>query len=336
MAEPGPWGGFFPLEPWGSRPGENTRIAHLKGANGYYNARSAIWSLISFNSTRDVILPRYICPVVFRAVEQAGAEARAFSAAPDLTFDYSQLERMPGDRSLLVIPYYFGVRSPDLDALASIRRKTGCSILLDCAQALYEPCPDGFAAVYSPRKFLGVPDGGFLAVGRDSGLKLPEKPSARVGHAVFGERLACHGVRREYPDADCLESFRSLENGMPCGNIGMSDLAMAIFTSFDHDRACERRITNYDTLSSLLGEPLARCRSVPMCFPMPIRPEVFERVRHDLIEQGVFIPYYWPGDDEWMSPGRGVLAFPVDHRYDPGDMAELSDRAMRVLHGRSG
>lgn len=336
MAEPATCGGFFPLQTCVSTRAENSRTGHLNCATGYYNARSAIWSLISSNAIRDVLLPRYICPVVFGAVEQAGAEGRFYNVRPDLTFDYAELERLSADCSLLVVPSYFGVIMPDLGALRCVRRRTGCRVLLDYAQALYEPCPRDFAAVYSPRKFLGVPDGGFLTVGCDSGLDAPGEPETKVDPSIFGDRLSCHGIRLEYPGAACLEAFRALENGMPFGQIRMSDLAAGIFAAFDHDSACARRIENYETLAELLGEPLARHSSVPLCFPLPIRPERFDSVRRDLIEQGIFIPYYWPGNNEWMKPGKGVLAFPVDHRYDKADMAAVSERAMAVLHERQG
>jgi len=336
MAERTTWGGFFPLEFRTPHIGVNSRIAHLKGATPFYNARSAISALISSNPVRDVLLPHYICPVVIQAVEQAGATMRFFPINPDFTFNYKELAQMARDGSLLVIPCYFGVRMPDLDALASIRSQTGCRLLLDYAQALYEPCADGFAAVYSPRKFLGVPDGGFLAVGGESGLKTPGKPERKVETSVFGDRLACHGIRLEYPGENCLDSFRLLENNMPCGNIRMSDMAMGIFKAFDHDSACERRLRNYETLAACLGKPLAESTSVPLCFPLPIAAEDFDSVRRHLIENGVFIPFYWPGQDEWMRPGRGVLAFPVDHRYDSADMAAVSELAEKFIQGRSG
>ncbi len=315
--------------------GGNTRIEHLNSALTFYNARSAIVTLIGENNIKDVVLPNYICPVVNQAVEYAGAKIRYCSVNPDFTFSYSELAAISRDETLLVIPSYFGVYMPDINALTSIRSQTGCRILLDYAQALYEPCPETFAAIYSPRKFLGVPDGGFLSVGGESGLATPEKPMEKVERSVFEDRLACHAVRREYPDDDCLDSFRFLENNMPCGNIRMSCMASDIFRAFDHNSACEKRMQNYDTLASCLDAPLVHCSSVPLCFPMPIRPEEFDSVRHHLIEEGVFIPYYWPGNDEWMKLGKEVLAFPVDHRYNSGDMAYVSELTVETMQGRS-
>lgn len=329
------FGGFFPLEGNSASIGRNASIAHLKGALSYYNARSAIAGLIVANSITDVVLPRYICPVVMRTVEQAGARGRLFPVNPSFRFDASGLEAIVGSGSLLIVPGYFGVHMPDLNALSMIRRRTGCRILLDYAQALYEPCADEFAAVYSPRKFLGVPDGGFLLIGGASGLVSPDQPLGKVDHSIFGERVACHAMRGEYPSVDCLTSFRNLEESMPCGNLRMSRLASSMFNAFDHDRACERRVCNFETLSTALGRPTEKLTTVPLCFPGPVAPEMFDTVRQRLIQRGVFVPYYWPGLAGSVDPGRGVICLPVDHRYTCNDMVTIFEEVTRTINGRS-
>lgn len=328
------FGGFFPLEKSTDFRGNNTRIAHLTGAIQYYNARSAIAGLILANSITDVVLPHYICPVVIKTVEQAGARGRFFPVSPSFRIDASGLEAMVRRDSLLIVPDYFGVYMPDLQALSAIRSRTGCRILLDYAQALYEPCTEEFAAVYSPRKFLGVPDGGFLTIGETSDLIPPAQPGARVDPSIFAERISCHALRGEYPSGEYLTTFRTLEERMPCGSFRMSGLALSMFMAFDHDRACEKRIRNYDTLSAALGRPTLQSNGVPLCFPEPVAPGRFEDIRQHLIEKGVFVPFYWPGLPDSMSTGRGVICLPVDHRYTCNDMVSIFEEFIRTSNGR--
>ena len=335
MADRKTYGGFFALERCHGARGENSRICHLGGAISFYNARSAIAALIRENAFRDVVLPHYICPVVHRAVEETGAPARFYPVTPDFSPDYSTLAAMVREDTLLIVPAYFGVCLPDMEALSLLSRGTGCRVLLDYAQALYEPCPAEFSAVYSPRKFLGVPDGGFLLVGAGSRLKAPAQPVHKVDQSVFGERLACHGTRGEYPSGDLLDAFRALEQNMPSGAIRMSGLAMSIFTAFDHDAACAQRTANHDALASALGSEPAGGGSVPLCYPFRVDPSRFEPMRKALIKAGVFVPFYWPGPPDLMRPGTGVLPLPVDHRYNFKDMAAVAGAVIEILHGRS-
>jgi hypothetical protein len=336
MADRRTLGGFFPLEVPDQNPlSPDPSIHHLEGAFRYYNARSAITELVRANRIPRAAAPDYICPVVHRAVESAGASFTVFPAEPGYRFDYDRLSGLVRDGWLLIVPSYFGVFMPDPEALAEIMSKTGCRILLDYAQALYEPCPGKFAAVYSPRKFLGIPDGGFLVCGSGSGLLPPENPVLKVPEAVFGERLACHGIRGEYPDGGALETFRRLEQGMPSGGFRMSDLAWRLFCSFDHGHAAARRRENYGLLASMLENPAASRERGPLCYPLTSQPEDFHRVRNSLIARGVFVPQYWPdlaGGADRLS--RSVIPIPVDHRYGPGEMETMAGEVMQVIQGR--
>ncbi|HOA04384.1 MAG TPA: hypothetical protein PLF04_08510 [Candidatus Fermentibacter daniensis] len=319
------YGGFFPIDLPRAEPPAGGAVAHLADGRRFYDGRSAIAELIRANGIADVLMPGYICPVVYKAVENAGAAWRTYKVNPGFRTDWLNLSYTAKQGTLLIVPAYFGVYMPDLDALEEMMDISGCRVLLDYAQALYAPCPPRFAAVYSPRKFLGVPDGGILVVGGGSRLKEPPVPLLKVDQTVFGDRMSCHGIRLEYPHGDALDSFRRLEREMPLGPYRMSDLASTLFDAFDHDSACAARRANYEALSAALPDGPPPCPGVPLCFPFPVEPDSFNFFRRNLISKGVFVPHYWPDLPEGVEDlGRTLLALPVDQRYTTEDMAAVA------------
>jgi hypothetical protein len=320
------YGGFFPLDLPQSPRVENTAIAHLSKGCAYYNIRSAIRELIRVNGIVDVLMPGYLCPVVHQAVEGAGAAWRTYQVNPGFEIDALHLSCMATHATLVIVPGYFGVYMPDLSGLERLMDLSGCTVLLDYAQALYEPCPERFAAAYSPRKFLGVPDGGILVVGCSSRLKEPSPPPRKVDQTVFGDRLSCHGIRLEYPDGEVLDLYRGLEREMPVGPYRMSDLAGQLFRAFDHDAATGARKANYRTLQEALPYGPPPAVSIPLCFPLPVAPDRFHGIRRSLISKGIFVPHYWPELPEAVEDlGKTVLALPIDYRYRTEDMSTMAD-----------
>ena len=326
------YGGFFPLEIGSVTDTRNASIEHLRFSLNFYNARSAIAELIKVNQIHDVMLPSYICPVVYQTVEKAGAKSRYFTINSDFSFDYTVLSKMAKQETLVILPSYFGVYMPDIDVLIGIMHTTGCRILLDYAQALYEPCPEAFSAIYSPRKFLGVPDGGFLSIGKESRLVPPPQPMIKVSPTVFGERLACHGVRLEYANGSSFDSFGHLEQTMPYGSLRMSELAMSIFTAFDHDAACGIRRRNYNEIASFSADVLLvkltllplLLASIPLCFPLPVHKNIFSHLRSYLISNSVYVPHYWPDLTRTLDDVHNtILALPIDQRYTSDDMSVI-------------
>jgi hypothetical protein len=325
------YGGFFPIDlPSVIRTSRSTE--HLAGCLRFYSARSAIAELIRANGISDVLVPGYLCPAVNQAVLHAGATCRTFRVSPGFTVDPVDLIKAAGQDTLVIMAGYFGVYMPDPGALEDLMDFAGCRVLLDYAQALYAPCPDRFAAVYSPRKFLGVTDGGLLVAGRSSRLETPPEPQRKVDPTLFGDRMACHSVRLEYPDGDVLGSFRRLEGAMPLDPYRMSDIATRIFDLFDHDSACAVRLENYNTLSSTLRHSPPAASSIPLCFPTPVAREVFGAIRRSLLSKGVYVPHYWPVMEKSSEDlAETALCLPVDQRYARDDMIAMAGLVRELM-----
>ncbi len=330
------YGGFFPLEiprAEGARAGS---MAHLAEGRRFYDARSAIAELLRSNGIVEVIMPGYICPAVYRSIEMSGSTWRTYKLSADLRPDYDQLGVLAKRGGLLIVCNYFGVFEPDLEALEELIDITGCKVMLDCAQALYYRCPDRFAAVYSPRKFMGIPDGGIMVTGRGSRLREPALPLLKVDEAIFGDHAACLARRGEYPHGEAQDLWRRLEKDMPTGPLRMSDLASLLFDSFDFDSAAAARCLNYDTLREAFADTPPRGSSAPLCFPLRVEPERFAALRRELADRGVSTALYWPDLPEAADDhGKDFLALPVDSRCGPEDMKQIARIVSAVIGPRS-
>jgi dTDP-4-amino-4,6-dideoxygalactose transaminase len=79
----------------------------------------------------------------------------------------------------ILVAHFFGFPAP-LDALKSLCRAHGIRLIEDCAHSLFGQGPlgplgsSGDAAIFSPRKFLPIPDGG-IAVLNSSSIEFPDQ-----------------------------------------------------------------------------------------------------------------------------------------------------------------
>lgn len=138
-------GGYFELE-CGKSP-----LYHEDGV--YLNiCRNAIRYLIRALGIRKIHLPYYTCHVVAEAIAQENCEIIRYR----LDREMMPAIEFPKD-DFIIYNNYFGVLGKKVEVLSKIYP----NLIVDNAQAFYSR-PECRAAVYSPRKFFGLPDGGIL------------------------------------------------------------------------------------------------------------------------------------------------------------------------------
>jgi len=157
-------GGFFGLEvPEASQP-ENGLAAAWKIAGprlAWTNATSALAALVVHLGPGSVWLPGYICASILAAVP--GRALRFFPLREDMSPEIAAMQGRlsPGDMVLAV--NMFG-RDPGAEWRAFVKDHPSVTFVEDCAQALdTSVTPWGDWRLFSPRKLLGVPEGGLLA-----------------------------------------------------------------------------------------------------------------------------------------------------------------------------
>ena len=164
------------------------------------------------------------------------------------------------------------------------RISAGCSktvphdqLIIDNSQALLTPPADGLATIYSPRKFVGVPDGGLL-VTAGLEIRVPEHEDTgsvgRMRHLLLRTAYTAQDGYRDY-----LESEDSLSDTRP---LRMSRLTRRMLAGIDMAAVKRQRRENFMALAARLDKYNSHqcaldAESVPLCYPLIVGWDV-ERV----------------------------------------------------------
>lgn len=337
-------GGMFGLEV--PRRGGGSGPKLLNGVwEGYANGRSAIAMLVERLSPRRIWLPSYMCGSILEALGTRKRTARFYSLDSDLKVMSDDWLQRVGRSDLVIIIDYFGFPLHADYALAARRR--GAWVLEDACQALLTETAGrhGDFAVFSPRKFLGVPDGGILTSrrgrrGKGEAPRLESAPSewwfrgfsAGVARGEFDR----HGGSREW-----FEVYQEVERSQPVGRYVMSEFTRRVLEKWaGHRAAARRRVENYRCLSGALKEwalfPSLPAGVVPLGFPLRTRQR--DRLRKWLFRHDIYPPVHWPlagvVPKRYVESHRlasEILTIPCDQRYGIEDMARVARLARQVL-----
>lgn len=335
-------GGMFGLQ---AAPDPNASYPLFLGNRSIclVNARSGIWLLVHHLSPRQVWCPSYLCHTILDAVKGSVANVRFYEVNYDLAIpSFEWLDHMhQGD--LVILIDYFGFAC---DASCVIRAKErGAWVLEDASQALLSGNVGQSSdfILFSPRKFLGIPDGGILCINREvtfQGLDLETPPAEwwlRVfGASVLRREFDIHGGTRQW-----FETFQKTETESPIGSYAMSDLSrMLLLKNFDYSTIAQRRVRNYQFLASALSDsalfPDLSPEVVPLGFPIRVKNR--DRVRRALFDREIYPPVHWPIQgivpENFRDSHRlaaDIMTLPCDQRYTQSDMERMAQLVSEEL-----
>ena len=307
----------------------------------FVNARSGIAHVVRALGSENVWLPSYLCDALLFGVGLA--KPRFYPVDDDFRLpDRAALEEVrEGD--LVVVIDYFGF--PHDDEAATIARERGACVLEDASQALLTGGTGASAdfTVFSPRKFLGVPDGGILRIREDRELS----PSSLAPPPAdwWLKAVAANVMRRDFDRGhgtrDWFPLGQEVEREAPFGEFSMSELSRGLLGSaFDYDEIARKRRENYAHLTDSLG-PLAHLEAlppevVPIGFPIVV--DERDRVRDALFADEIYPMVHWelggfvPEEfRESHSLSTRMLTLPCDQRYGPDDMSRIAARVTKAL-----
>lgn len=327
-------GGMFALE--GTQAPHYSSPKFLSGNSvQFINARSGIALLMELLMPGRVWMPSYFCGHVLKDV---GERATALSYYEvDYFLDLPSLEWVAEVQAndLVIITDYFGYPC-DPECKKRVKER-GAWLLEDACQALLTENIGQFAdfVLFSPRKFLGVPDGGILAINNDIPDDLftlknapPEWWLKAFAASVLRGEFDRHGGDRRW-----FELFQETEVAAPIGAYAMSELSkMLLRFSFDYKLIAERRVENYKLLASKLGEfallPVLPEGVVPLGFPIHITDR--DRVRQIFFSHNIYPPIHWQIVDVVPEKFRDshrlsteIMTLPCDQRYGAQDMERI-------------
>jgi dTDP-4-amino-4,6-dideoxygalactose transaminase len=330
-------GGFFGLELPPVNPNGLASIWGVPARSSltYANARSALAALLTSIRPNTLWLPAYICRSVAQAAEATATPVRYFAVDESLQPDTSALQSAvrPGDMVLAVD--YFG-RPPGCAFLDFVARRPDLVFVEDACHAADTGVTQwGRWCLRSPRKLVGVPDGGFIvpSAGISEANGSESRPVLDAYEAAF--------LRFEDEEECCNPRWHDAnqrrEATEPVSPRRMSRLTRELLERLALGPIADKRHANFRVLADMLDRykylPDKDPGFVPLGFPIRLRAALRDKVLTDLIAQGLFPAVHW---SDLPSPAAfttahglatELLTLPCDQRYEPIEM----ERIARVL-----
>lgn len=307
-----PIGGYFELE---LRKGEHFHKQALR----FNSARNCFEYILLARKYTKIYMPYYTCEVMLQPLYRHHIAYEFYHINDNL--EPEEVIQLRNNEAFLYTNY-FGLKQSCVESLASIYKK---QLIVDNTQAFFAPRIDGIDTYYSPRKFVGVPDGGYLYTDAIIEHDFPiDQSYDRMFHLLL--RIE-EGAEKGY------SFFRKADdslNDLPIRK--MSVLTDRILRNIDYESIKRQRRRNFETLQKKL------CSSnryswklsddtVPMVYPYYTTDK---SLRNHLITNKVFVATYWPNVLEWCSPEdteyalcNHILPLPIDQRYGEKNMSRV-------------
>lgn len=305
----------------------------LMGDIAYFvSARSALKCLFANLRPVCVWMPSYLCGSMLESLDGVGARLEFYPVDYDLKVVPGDWIGLLGKRDLVVLIDYFGF--PLESEIAELIRGRDAVLVEDASQALLSTHVGKHAdfVVYSPRKFLGVPDGGILANNTRCKIDVGELDSPPVGW--WFKALEASLLRREFDryggDHRWFQLFREIEDTFPVGRYRASEFSKLLLKhAFNYEAMAKKRRANFEYLLSCLKDVALFGRlddeTVPMGFP--IRVECRDELRQYLFDRHIYPPVHWPvegvvsvGFEASHRLSHRIMTLVCDQRYDEPDL----------------
>jgi hypothetical protein len=335
-------GGFLPLRIPLESAAKNSLLSLLTSNRPYWalhNARSALNALLRLTSPHRVWLPAYICNEVAAAIPpQIPTLFYPLDGKLNPSVEFLDAHIMPGDH-VLAIDYFGRPVTAEFSSLAA--RWPDVGWIEDRAHAL-DPGSARWAdwVLLSPRKLVGVPDGGILVEGR--------KPLPALNPVSLGDfSFALPAIERfEDPDDACNDRwyprYVDSEQSMSIGIEAISRMSLTLLDAIPAESDCVIRRSNYQCLHERLARwslfPESAISFVPMGFPIqvPSAVELAEKLR----QHRIFAARHWahlPSDPREFPTehqlAQQLITLPCDYRYQGAQMQHMADVVTKHLQG---
>lgn len=307
-------GGYFELECFKNSP-------YHKKALSFNSARNALRYIIRAYNIKEILIPKYNCPVVYDAIKSEDCKTISYSIDENFNPKLDR-EQYNSQKTFIVYNNFFGICGNAMDKMA----QQYPNLIADNAQAFYSN-KKGIASFYSPRKFFGLPDGGLLLCDK------------RI-RATFEQDISydrCYHLlkRHDLSATEGYSDFQSNDNALENLPIKyMSELTHSLMSNINYEDAKKKRLENFYFLHENLKNinelriDIAK-EDVPLVYPLLIKNT---NLRKKLIENKIYIAMYWPKISEYLDDNsfewhlqKNLLPLPIDQRYGLNEMKFILD-----------
>lgn len=316
------------------------------------NARSGLAVLIKALGFNRLWLPTFICDTLLPLGDLIQIEFYPMEVglSPNLEFLYDNV----GSNDAVLFVDYFGI-SCRAKVSEIISGRSDVCFIEDASMALSPGSAIGDWRIFSPRKLVGVPNGG-IAFCHNDRWSLPESveiepPSDPINVA---SNLSPLVGRLEDPNANSTwyPLYRESEAGQCIDvNIGISKITLSILSQLSFESMASKTTSNQKHLKGLINgtvsTPLDQMGETLFdLYPLlglPVLVDNPDATGRLMAAEGIFCPRHWkdlPAQAQSCEVSRDLsrrlLTLPCDYRYSIDDMqrvAESLKKALKVPNG---
>ncbi len=283
------------------------------------SARNAFKYILKAQNISKVYMPSFFCLSMFNAIEQLNIQYETYNINEQFEIkDFIHVK----DSEKIIYVNYFGTKSKYIQNLVKLYNE---KLIIDNSHAFFEKHIPNIDTIYSPRKFFGVSDGGYLYTKYLLDTSLKDENIMHDNLFLLGRINS--GASAYY------NSFLKSEERLNIIDIHtMSALTKRILSSIDYVHIekirkenflfLHQKLSKYNTLRIDLDN-----LSVPFVYPFMTKDIT---LRKKLIDNKIYISSYWKDVLSRESSTQiekdfvtFILPLPIDQRYNNKDMQRI-------------
>ena len=311
----------------------------FRDAPGYYEgenvlalntARASIYHALTVMKLNTIHLPFYLCPSVEKFLLRKGITVNKYS----ISTAFEPIDVNPKQDEAILIVNYFGIISPV--RLQSVIQRFE-NVIVDNSQSFFTEPFENCYTVYSPRKFVGVPDGAYV-IGKNVQLHselLPQDFSSN--HAAFLLKRVEYGSSAVY-----AERMKNEERLDQSDLMRMSKLTQLLLKNIDYKNIRDKRLENFQFAHrlfkniNLLSSQIENIENLnPMVYPLMVEnAELVEKLN----AKGIYTGRWWK--DVLITVSKEsfeaqlstfMVPIPIDQRYGKEELAYIKSQIDIIL-----
>lgn len=310
-------GGYFELE-----LNDNATVYH-DNAVALNSGRSALEYILLNKKYKKIYLPYYTCSAVLEPILRQKIDYEFYLLDKNFIPKVKSIK----NNEALLYTNYFGIMSENVKIVSNMHT----NVIIDNSQAFYNKPIKNIPTFYSPRKYFGLPDGGFAYVNGNVEIDMKQdRSSDRTAHLI--KRI------ENGPELSYLE-FKN--NEAKLSNIPMSKMSILtqkLLKNIDFKQAKMQRNRNFSILHRELKSlneiaHMINIKTMNCAMVYPFLRSGNKELRNKMIENKIFVASYWPNVREWLGEKRcyetyvqdNLIPIVIDQRYSIEDMNKQID-----------
>ncbi|GAX62971.1 ATP-utilizing enzymes of ATP-grasp superfamily [Candidatus Scalindua japonica] len=312
-------GGFFGLE---LNRGKECHSKAIRLNSG----RKALWYFIKVAKPKRIYLPYYICDSVISHIQRENVSIGFYHIN---NYFEPLIDGVISSNNFMLYVNYFGINEKNIHKLAANHKY----LIIDNSQAFFSKPIENLCTFYSPRKFFGVPDGGYLYIDEI----LEESLENDISYNKCEHLLK----RLDVGASTSYEIYKNNEELLEDAPIKrMSKLTQSLLASIDYAQAKsarERNFLSFHKVFSSLNELELSVENLngPMVYPLLISKD---GLKEYLIKNGIYVATYWKEVLERVKKSsleykftEFLIPLPIDQRYGSSDVNKIIDMVINFV-----